>query len=258
MKHISGDDVINFFQDKDLSDESLYYLKFHRKRFAYLINFVSDNLQTVNLKISEIPDFNILDVGGSPQTALLRHYFTDDVSTLDIHEDETTYCNSFGEKDFIGREYFAYDLHDVLDSSRHILHGQFSAIVMSEVVEHVLVSPKAIFSYMHKLLKDDGLLFIQTPNGAGLKQRLLLLSGTNPSALPPDTNEYFQYGHIREYTFNELITMGKEAGFTVIKSVGCNYFQVYDNFLMNLYNTTCNKLLPYFLRSGISICFQKN
>ncbi len=257
MKHISGEDVLSFFRGKDLSDTTYGYLKFHRERFAYLINFVADTLQSNHLNIPKISDFNILDIGGSPQTSLLKHYFTNAVSTMDVHGDEDTFCNAFGEKDFMCQEHFVYDLHNAIDTSRHEVFNQFSVIVMSEVIEHILVSPKAIFTYMHKLLKDDGLLFVQTPNAAGLKQRVSLMFGKNPYALPPDKKDFLQYGHVREYTFKELIGMGKEAGFTATRVRGHNYFQVYENSLMNLYNASSNTLLPYFLRSGISLCFKK-
>jgi hypothetical protein len=246
MKHITGQDVLTFFRDWTLSD--FKYVKFHRERYAYLINFIADSLQETNCDTSEKSGFSILDIGVAPQTALIKHFITPNVYTLD---------NKKGSKQFCGREHFIFDLYDVLDAANHKNFGKFSVIVLAEVLEHVLVSPKAIFSYLIKLMKDDGLLFVQTPNAAGLRQRLTLLAGINPFDLPPDSSKS-PHGHVREYTFKELIALGDEAGLTVTQRRGYNYFQVYETLMMDIYKMLCNNLLPYTLRSGITICFKKH
>ena len=63
-----------------------------------------------------------------------------------------------------------------------------------------------IFAELHRLLKKDGYLIVNTPNVASLLKRLNLLRGKNPTEFDLRLHEGATYGHIREYTLSEIIT----------------------------------------------------
>ena len=63
-------------------------------------------------------------------------------------------------------------------------------------------------------------------------------------------------GHFREYTINELISIGKESGFVPSDYSISNYFNYHNNLKQGLYNTLTS-VLPEALRDGIMISLQK-
>ncbi len=79
---------------------------------------------------------------------------------------------------------------------------------MCDVLEH-LHNPVHILSESARVLQENGLLVIGTPNGANLKNRFRLLVGKSAycdmdSWLKNDRIEDRFVGHIREYTMREV------------------------------------------------------
>lgn len=63
---------------------------------------------------------------------------------------------------------------------------------------------------------------VTTPNAASLLKRINLLFGKNPNEF--DLRMHFDtYGHIREYTMKELVSMLQEAGFKIVQK---EYFSI--------------------------------
>lgn len=109
----------------------------------------------------------------------------------------------------------------------------FELILFSEVIEHLVVSPKVYLPKLKKILKKGGLILITTPNAAHLKNRMKLLLGKNPSF---SLNQLYEtklgdesvyYRHNREFTFDELKQILKDSGFKIVTH---KFFSAYSPF----------------------------
>jgi 2-polyprenyl-3-methyl-5-hydroxy-6-metoxy-1,4-benzoquinol methylase len=56
----------------------------------------------------------------------------------------------------------------------------FDVVLLTEVLEHLTYSPLPLFREVHRVLRPGGLLFITTPNPAGLGKLIRLVLGQNP------------------------------------------------------------------------------
>ncbi|MBF0289909.1 MAG: class I SAM-dependent methyltransferase [SAR324 cluster bacterium] len=105
----------------------------------------------------------LLDVGCAEgllvKTALARGW---DAYGIDISEfaiDEAR--QSLGDRVCVG----------ILESSP-FLQGTFDAIFLSDMIEHVH-DPQSVLTHVTELLKDQGHLFIETPNVSGMLRKLM-------------------------------------------------------------------------------------
>lgn len=81
----------------------------------------------------------------------------------------------------------------------------FSVITMIELIEH-LADPAAAVSECFRLLKNNGLLVIQTANMDALQAKLL-----------KDKYAYYMPGHVSYFSKSNLVDMLQRAGFKKIK-----------------------------------------
>lgn len=88
------------------------------------------------------------------------------------------------------------------------LKEKFDTIISTEVIEH-LWNPTLFLKECHRLLNDDGILILSTPNVKYWKARLLLLLGND---------RYFRnYGHLHYYSPESLKKLVEECEFKVIE-----------------------------------------
>lgn len=172
------------------------YAAYHAPRYAVVL----DLLSRFGLGAGD----RVLDVGASRLTELLREHFGAAVDTLGFGADR---------QDSQGR-HFELDLNrtENREGWRRDL-PTYDVVILAEVLEHLHAAPEHVLSFLATLLKEGGLLLLQTPNAAALPKRLKLLLGRNPyerirlDALNP--------GHFREYTVRELQEIAAATGFRV-------------------------------------------
>lgn len=167
-------------------------------------------------------------------------YFVDNKISGDILEfgaGDGTLTNSLLNADLNINRYLATDLsrprlesiknnvnNDKLDISEldienfnHEDYGKFDAIIMLALIEH-LIDPISAMKNVKKLLKPNGIIFIETPNVAELGYRLKLLRGKFPSTASKNEGltsyggkpvSFLDNGHIHYFTFKSLTLMLK-------------------------------------------------
>jgi 2-polyprenyl-3-methyl-5-hydroxy-6-metoxy-1,4-benzoquinol methylase len=102
-------------------------------------------------------------------------------------------------------------------------NGSFNTIIAAEIVEHLMISPTALFKKLNALLKPGGRIIVTTPNFSNLRNILYLLRGFSPIANFPDeailVNRIIQDTrvHPREYTAKEIKNALLGANFNIIK-----------------------------------------
>ena len=100
----------------------------------------------------------------------------------------------------------------------------FDIILMMEVIEHLGINPINAIQESRRVLKDDGIFVLTTPNILRLQNlKSLICRGKQLATLRSLTQkEKLGYiGHIREYTKKELKEILSYCGFKIYKS--CMY-----------------------------------
>ncbi|PSO78997.1 MAG: hypothetical protein BRC41_19540 [Cyanobacteria bacterium QH_9_48_43] len=94
------------------------------------------------------------------------------------------------------------------------------AIVLAEVFEHLRINPLFTLSETYRVLRPGGFLLLSTPNLHSLKGiKNFLLKGNNYSCASNIFKEFNKintigyFGHIREYTWQEMNSLLQEIGY---------------------------------------------
>ena len=177
------------------------YLRFHIHRY----------IKTLSLIPVSSCKLNVLDVGiGSGQLAILvRRLFGYQVYGVDL--DENVH-NIHAKLSSEGIELKAWDFYkDPIPYNTE----SFDVILFCETLEHLTVSPYRVMGEVWRVMKEDGVLILSTPNMAALVKRLELLVGKNP--LRPFKKGTHLNGHIHEYTGSEIATIITQAKFNLEK-----------------------------------------
>ena len=113
------------------------------------------------------------------------------------------------------------------ESMPEIATNSVDRIISADTIEHI-PDVYAATSEMHRVLKPEGILVINTPNIAYAKRRMLLLCGRFPSTSQSNeglgSNILFDGGHLHYFTFRSLTLLLERAGFRVAGRVGYGRF----------------------------------
>ena len=149
-----------------------------------------------------------------------------------------------------GEKHYFFDLNKTQNESDWIsLPRKYDIIIFSEVIEHLYTSPRLVLNFVKTLLKEDGILILQTPNAVTLPYRFLMLIGRNPFMLLSEN--VLNHAHFREYTLQEMKKYLVSSHFEIVKGYRKNYFyrptMAYRMFLF-----VC-LFLPSSFRQGLTI-----
>ena len=106
----------------------------------------------------------------------------------------------------------------------------FDMIILTDVIEHIADLYISI-KELKRILKKNGLIFIDTPNIAKLRNRLKLLFGMFPSTGSEKNNLWdtkngnlYDGGHLHYFTFSSLQLVMESFGFSLVKKFGYGRF----------------------------------
>ena len=98
--------------------------------------------------------------------------------------------------------------------------GSVDCVLIADVIEHLIHSPKPILNEIHRLLKPDGVCVATTPNATRLTVRLKVLLGYSNWA---NIYEYFDeeshFGHHHEYSMAEFKEVFRRTKFKIEDSI---------------------------------------
>jgi SAM-dependent methyltransferase len=129
----------------------------------------------------------------------------------------------------------------------------YDVVVCAEVIEHLPISAVHPLRLLATALRPGGWLVLQTPNAARLTNRLRLLVGRNP--FEPLREDSANPGHLREYTVDEVLALGRRAGLELGGWLTADYFVTGSR-----RNTVLRRLGPFVpprLRAGITVWLRR-
>lgn len=178
------------------------YMIFHAYRFREVLRAIP----TSNDKL------RLLDIGTTPFTFLVkRSYPHYEVWTVDKTPIMQGRCKEEG---------VFFRLADLNDAKLPFDDSYFDVVVFTEVLEHLCVPHSLVLREVKRVLRPGGMLILSVPNIAALHKRIKLLFGR--SILPPadrqlNKNKTHGYGHLHEYTMDEIVSTLRRVGFRVSK-----------------------------------------
>ena len=125
----------------------------------------------------------------------------------------------------VGARYFESNFN-ALDPFAHLPVGNFDVAILGEVIEHILNHPVGFARAIGGLLKPGGRLVVTTPNPLTLANAWRVLRGRSTcwgdhefAAMPKQNADggliSFEGIHYREYSVDALLTLLREAGFSI-------------------------------------------
>ncbi|MGI0151397.1 MAG: methyltransferase domain-containing protein, partial [Thermoplasmata archaeon] len=196
-----------------LTPEERRYAEFQARRYPHLLEFW--------LRRPDRGFERALDLGGGiggvsvALHAVLGGEY-DLAEYIRLPEDRLAVARRFGI-----REAFRADLTEE-DPLREIPE-RYPVILLVEVLEHLLVNPRALVRSFRGHLEPAGLLFLTTPNVARLTNRLRLLRGQSireTNSFPDSPRGPF--GHVAEYAVEDLTDLFGREGY---RPVACTIVQ---------------------------------
>ena len=179
----------------------------------------------------------VLDVGAGFQTVLFRERLPA-VDVLGLWVPRFAAPEGAGE-------------HHVIDlnGSEWPPLGPYDMVVAAEVIEHLLLGPATVMRRLADYLEPGGRLIVQTPNAAAVHKRLRLLAGRPPFGPMPEDRSGDR--HVREYTTDELVAAGRQAGLEALSVERASYFG------SGTLRRVAGRLLPPGLRLGLTVTFRR-
>jgi len=181
----------------------------------------------------------VLDVGTGPGVVpMVLRKMGIQVAGIDTWAEYSETCDNISgtREDILERLNNAGVEVDFCDIAREKIPFQdesFDLIFFMGVIEHLHDSPKEPLEEMRRVLKPGGHLVITTPNGAHLRSRLYLLFG---KSVHPDFKCWFNgksfedytgyFGHVREYTQDEIKRILGWLGFEVVRTRFSNCYLI--------------------------------
>lgn len=109
------------------------------------------------------------------------------------------------------------------ENMNEIGSNSIDRIISADTIEHVPDVYSAV-AEMHRVLRPEGILVINTPNIAFIKKRLILSLGRFPSTSQPNegigSDLLFDGGHLHYFTYRALRLVLEKFGFEMVKKIG--------------------------------------
>lgn len=247
LREFLSEELIKLFQERLISCENTNYEYFSELK-SYLNVSMERFLFTVKLmkKHYKKKQGRILEIGSFP--------FFLSTAIMELSDDELTGVilpksiwpgapykiieNSAIIKTQQKNYSFSYWILNVEKDRFPFNNKTFDLVLCTEVIEHLIQSPSHMITEINRILKDDGLLILSTPNGLYWEIiHHLIFYGS----LHDRYSRYGVYGrHNRLWILSELEDFIANNNFDIIESI-CNYSYTYREGKRKVrFNTTKN------------------
>lgn len=122
-----------------------------------------------------------------------------------------------------GRLLTAYNIN-LEEEALPVPDAQYDMVLFMEVIEHMERDPMHIMCEINRVLKDDGFIYITTPNSTSGRNVVKILNGFAPHFFMQYSKTKSLYRHNIEYDPRQVKAMLEAAGFRMLR------FWTADNF----------------------------
>ena len=103
--------------------------------------------------------------------------------------------------------------------------GSMDAVICLETLEHLTDHPLFMMAQANRVLAEGGLMMLTTPNAHSFYALTRILEEQSPNLLPQYSPGRPGYGHIKEYTYQEMILLFEAAGFEIAEQLTFSPFE---------------------------------
>ena len=188
-------------------------------RLLEIVKIVNSLRTNKKLELLEI------GIGLSYITSALRSVFSGDELAIDaVEHPNVPLLSNDAFKSYLAQTQVSLKPVDICSQPLPYDDSLFDVVVFSETIEHI--SPTivpAILKEISRVLRQDGIVIISSPNLAAWQNRWRLMRGKSffDEALPLE-GAGGTYAHIRLYTANEIASLLKHFG---MKTIGVKYLK---------------------------------
>lgn len=239
-----GEAVLDFFAEGGDRSGLNQYVIMQSPRYAHLLQLLAESTS-----FGQLAEPRIADVGPGLQTELVAA------------AKPSAKITTVGYDDHLQRSYddhIEYDLNAAYDKSTWPVvpaEQQYDIVLFCEVIEHLYTTPIAVLGWLRTIMKPGGYLVIQTPNAQAITRRIRAVLGKPLYGRITNFGEPgMNPGHFREYTPDELRSMGERTGFEVVRLDLANYIRhtgPKGKAMMRAYD-----LMPNSLRQGATVVYR--
>jgi SAM-dependent methyltransferase len=186
-----------------------------------LLGYLNEAFNRIVSTFESIPDKNngkLLEIGANPYflTVLIKKYKKYDCSLVNYFGETCNISSQTIENIKYGENYI-FDFRNINIEKEALPYPDkyFDVIIYGEVIEHLTENPIYSLYNLHRVLKDDGILIISTPNVFRYQNLKKFLIDKKFSIYDPYSS-YGIYGrHNREYSMYELQDILEKTGFSI-------------------------------------------
>jgi len=192
--------------------------------YQYFNNHLSRYLVTLEVLPQARPGQCLLELGALYHhlTPALQKWKGYQVRCTDLWEGPPRVVRRLTSRSGHEEHLVTVDNFDVHNAPWPYPNGSFDVILFCELLEHLSTDPMQVLAEINRLLKDDGLLLLTTPNIASARSVDAILRGESPyfwgqyeiGGRPTDR-------HNREYTPGEVVRLTGAAGFEPLTMRTC-------------------------------------
>ncbi len=185
-----------------------------------LIGYLNEAFNRIISTLELIPDKNdakLLEIGANPYflTVLIKKYKNYDCSLVNYFGETCNISSQTIENKKYGENHI-FNFHNINIEKEPLPFPDkyFDVIIYGEIIEHLTENPVYSLYNLHRVLKDDGILIISTPNVFRYQNLKKFLVNKKFSIYDPYSS-YGIYGrHNREYSMYELQDILEKTGFS--------------------------------------------